>query len=50
MRLYVAYLIAIIVMTLSVLEGYSLSPAFSNANSGICGMLHGPSASTELLV
>ena len=45
-----AYLIVAIVMTLSILEGHSLLPAFSSAIFCIYGTLRGPSASAELLV
>jgi len=45
----VSYLIAVIVMNLSVFEGYSLISS-SNAIFRICGMTSGPSASAELLV
>ena len=47
---YTAYLIAAIVMILSVLEGHSLLQAFPSAIFPICGALRGPSASAELLV
>jgi len=43
-----AYLIAAIVMTLSVLEGHSLLQAFSSVMFRICGASRGPYA--ELLV
>jgi len=45
-----AYLLAAIVMTLSVLEGHSILQAFSCAIFGISGPSRGPSASAELLV
>jgi len=45
-----AYLTAVIVMTLNVLEGHSLLQAFSCEIFHICGASHGSSASAELLV
>jgi len=43
------YLIAAITMTFSVLEGHFLLQAFSSAIFHICGTLHSPSVSPELL-
>jgi len=46
-----AYLIAAIVMTLSVLEGHSaIESLFSSAIINIFGASHGPCASAKLLV
>jgi len=45
-----AYLIAAIVMTLSVLEGHSPIANLFSVIFRICGMLLGPSASAELVV
>jgi len=42
-----AYLIATIVMTLSVLKGHFTMQAFSSVIFHICVMLHGPSASAS---
>jgi len=47
---YTAYLIAAIVMTLSVLEGHSPLQAFSSAIFRICVASCGPYASAALLV
>jgi len=48
--LYTAYLIAAIVMTLSVLEGHSLLQAFTSAIFLICGVSRGHSADSSLCI